>query len=161
MEREEVLRYCQVQGMTMLDVGAGPLASIAARDFGCIVISIDLDHSSLKKELRNIRSEGLDNRVHLVQADASDLPYPDESVDIVISYGALHHCPLPLREGFVTECLRVARKKLCIIEYRPSTFPHGSNFEQVDLRWLESRLREIGTLEILGGEEMDIYSCIK
>ncbi len=161
MERREVLEHCEVRGKTILDVGAGPLACIAASDFGCTVISLDVDRSSLLKEWENLESPELLDRIHFEQADASALPHPDGSVDLVISYGALHHCPLSLREMFVKECFRVSRKRLCIVEYRPATFPHEEDFTPVDLEWLGSILGGMGILQIFAGEEIDIYSCIK
>jgi 2-polyprenyl-3-methyl-5-hydroxy-6-metoxy-1,4-benzoquinol methylase len=35
IERAEILKRCKVENKTVLDIGAGPLAAIAARDFHC------------------------------------------------------------------------------------------------------------------------------
>ena len=162
MEREEVLRICEVRGKTLLDIGAGPLSTIAGKEFNCTVTCIDIEENALKMQRREVRNEGLEGRISLELADASDLPHSDNSFDVVISYGALHHTPLERRERFLLESFRAATDRLCIVEYREDTFPHDEKeFRRVDLDWLECRLSGMGRTEKQCGKDMDAYICFK
>jgi ubiquinone/menaquinone biosynthesis C-methylase UbiE len=162
MEREEALEICMAHGKRILDIGAGPLAIIAAKEFDCFVTCIDVDQIVLKKLLREIGVEGLEDRIDLENADAAHLPFKDNSFDVVSSYGALHHTPVDRRESFIQETFRVAAERLCVLEYKRSAFPHEQHeFQAVDVDWLERRLGELGEVEKRIGKEMDLYICHK
>ncbi len=47
MDRTEVLKLGRATNKSLLDVGAGPLAVIAARDFNCRVTTIDISARAL------------------------------------------------------------------------------------------------------------------
>jgi ubiquinone/menaquinone biosynthesis C-methylase UbiE len=160
MERQEVLERCRVRGSSMLDIGAGPLARMAADNYDCAVVSIDVDREALTNKSREDagRSEG---GIHLFVADASRLPFRDDSFDVVVSYGALHHAPIEIRKEFLEECVRVSKDRICIVEYRRSTFVHRDEHAVVDEEWLLNSLIENGGVVKHQGVEMDLYLCIK
>lgn len=160
MEREELLEICEARGRFLLDIGAGPLAIIAASRYGCRVVNIDIDPEALMRERREIVERGMGENIIFLRADATDLPFIDASFDIVISYGALHHTPVERRERFIQEAFRVTGEKLCIAEYHRRAFPHDeTEFKPVDPSWLEPRLCRLGRIERRSGEEMDVYIC--
>jgi len=162
MEREEVLEICGVHGKSLLDIGAGPLALIAAKRHGCRVTCIDVDQVALERLSKEVVREGLEKMITLERADAADLPYPDSSFDLVISYGALHHTPEARRKSFLLETFRVAAGRLCVLEYRMSAFPQDEHeFGKVDIEWLENILHGLGRTEKRLGKEMDLYMCFK
>jgi len=79
----------KVKNKTLLDIGTGPLATIAARDFNCQVTSIDVSKEAQKEAER----AGLAQEINFEKEDANNLSYQDGAFDVMISYGALHHNP--------------------------------------------------------------------
>ncbi|MCK4492003.1 MAG: class I SAM-dependent methyltransferase [Candidatus Altiarchaeales archaeon] len=161
--RRKVLERGRVKNKTLLDVGAGPLGIIAARDFGCRVTSIDLS----KEKLKEVNEEAVEDGIKGIRfklGDATDLPYSDNSFDVVVSYGTLHHIYLDKRKEFVHEVHRVAKEKLIIAEYTKTAFdlvhPDGE-YKPVGLDWLEEELNSLGKVEKYIGREMNIYVCFK
>ncbi|MFW6117603.1 MAG: class I SAM-dependent methyltransferase [Thermoproteota archaeon] len=164
LDRNRVLEAGGVRGKEMLDIGGGPLAIIAARDFGCYVTTIETSREALEEERGDIVREKLEKRVTLVQGDARYLPYRENSFDVVISYGALHHV-LDEREYFIDEARRVAREKVIIAELYKSFFSayHAGNREckWVDRKWMKKELGKFSKVEKHSGTEMQIYVCFK
>ena len=164
MERNEVLKLGGATGKTLLDVGAGRLALIAAGEFDCEVTTIDISASALQSARGQAIRAGLADRIHFDQQDASDLSYPDNSFDIAISYGALHHAPVGRRERFLRELFRVVRESVIIADFTASEFerlhPRGEH-EPVDHQWLEDCLRGLGATVRHRGRRMNVYICRK
>jgi SAM-dependent methyltransferase len=77
-------------GKVVLDAGCGMgrFAEICA-DFGAEVHAVDL---SLAVEAAQGNLGGRTN-VHIYQADIMNLPFPDQSFDVIYSIGVLHHTP--------------------------------------------------------------------
>ena len=93
-------------GMKVLDVacGTGNLAIPAARQ-GALVTGLDLAANLLEQARARAAAEGLPATFDL--GDAEDLPYPDDSFDVVMSmYGAMF---APRPERVVAELCRVCR----------------------------------------------------
>ncbi len=55
-----------------------------------------------------IAKEHYQNRIALAQYDAQDLPYRENTFDVIILFEAIYY--LPFAEKFVSECRRVLRK---------------------------------------------------
>jgi ubiquinone/menaquinone biosynthesis C-methylase UbiE/uncharacterized protein YbaR (Trm112 family) len=76
----------------VLDVGAGSgRHSYEAHRLGARVIAVDVG-DAIHVARRNLPSE-----VITVQADAEELPFGDETFDLVMAIGVLHHLPDPRR----------------------------------------------------------------
>lgn len=81
-------------------------------------------------------------------ADACNLPYKDESFDIVLCFGVLHHLPRPY-DG-LKECFRVLKKGGLILLREPSdkAFRRGeTEFEEgLNVNELESEISNSGEI---------------
>jgi ubiquinone/menaquinone biosynthesis C-methylase UbiE len=161
-KRVEVLERGRTRGKTLLDIGAGPLSFIATRNFNCKVTNIDISKQALREAEKEAKREKLN--IEFECADATDLPYEDNTFGVVISYATLHHINVGRRKDFVCETYRVAREELVIAEYNKMGFNqvHSmDNYEAVDLDWLEKELNILGRVEKYYSKWMNIYICHK
>lgn len=161
-KRVEALEKGRVKNKTLLDIGVGSLSIIAARDFNCKVTNIDVSKQALEDAEKEARKEKLNIKFEF--ADATDLPYKNNTFDIVICYGALHHIDLNKRINFVHETYRVAREKLIITAYNKIGFNqiHSENsYKSVNLDWLEKELNILGSVEKYFYKLLNIYICHK
>nr|CBH38330.1 hypothetical protein, methyltransferase domain family [uncultured archaeon] len=162
IERAEILKRWQVENKTVLDIGAGPLATIAARDFHCTVTNIDISADALMDAKRDAEDET--ERITFEICDATSLSYQDRSFDVVISYGVLHHIELEKRRKFIQEVYRVSKEKCIIAEFTSEGFDkiHAvSDFKAVDLEWLERELNLLGDVDRYTGLLMNVYVLLK
>lgn len=100
------LKYIQ-PGQKVLEVGCGEgiLAVLMAKK-GAIVTAVDISEKNLEaaKELAN--KEGA--KIEFLKADAENLPFGDNSFDVVVADNALEH--LPDFEKGLAEIKRVSRR---------------------------------------------------
>jgi ubiquinone/menaquinone biosynthesis C-methylase UbiE len=100
-----------LEGLEVLDLGCGvgrltvPLAQRKAR-----VLSLDNSAAMLKACRRNVEEAGVGSYVRYKKGSASDLPFDDESFDVVACVGVLEHLPEEIRSLAVSEMIRVLRK---------------------------------------------------
>jgi SAM-dependent methyltransferase len=100
-------RFGEHRGERVLEVGVG-----AGTDFiqwarnGARAIGIDLTTSGTHLTLERLRLEDLS--APIIQADAERLPLRDESIDVLYSFGVLHHSTNP--ECAFAEAHRVLRR---------------------------------------------------
>ncbi len=162
-DRKKLLEICNARNKTLLDIGVGPLAIIAARDFNCDVTSIDINEDELKKAKQDIIKEKLGNKIHIEKQDATNLSYSDNKFDISISYCAMHHTPMEKREKFISELYRVSKEKIIIAEFNKFGFPHSKDeYKRVDFNWLENELNLLSLkINKYKGRKMNIYICFK
>ena len=161
IERAEILRLGNINNKVLLDVGAGLLAIIAARDFNCTVTNIDVSEDALVDVKRDAEKEGLAGQIVFEYGDATSLSYPNGSFDVVICYGALHHIEPEGRRKCLHELHRVAKEKVIIAEFTPEGFAkfHAfSSYKHVDLDWLELELNSLGEVETYSGTLMNVYT---
>ena len=92
----------------LLDLGTGDgyIARFAAPSVGK-VLALDISGAMLRELERKAQVEGLQN-IETVQGDGCDLPFADNSVDLVTANMYLHHIEEP--EAAISEIGRVLRK---------------------------------------------------
>jgi ubiquinone/menaquinone biosynthesis C-methylase UbiE len=104
----DVARYGTAEHI--LDIGTGPgrLLFALRRVFPASMLTgIDISPAMIAQAKGNIAKSGRDSRITLQAADATALPFPDETFDRVVSTGAFHHWKDPIR--VLTETHRVLR----------------------------------------------------
>lgn len=77
---------------------------------GCDYIGVDIDDFAIQKALANIEKNGLKDKIKILKADARELPFEDESFDIVINEAMLTMLTQVNKEKCVSEYYRVLRK---------------------------------------------------
>lgn len=163
IERAEILKRWEIRNKIVLDIGAGPLAIIAARDFNCTVTNIDISEDAFSDVKRDAEREGVTDRITFERVDATSLSYPDDCFDVVISYGALHHIEIGKRRQCIQEACRVASEKVIVAEFSSKGFRkfHAvSDLKPVALDWLEYELESRGVLDKYYGTQMNVYALL-
>jgi ubiquinone/menaquinone biosynthesis C-methylase UbiE len=126
-------------GMTVLDIGCGTGSHLSLyRKAGCRAFGIDLSPAMLSVARQKLDALSL--------GDASRMPFPDESFDLVTASLVFHEMPAAFRAPVLSEAKRVERKggRLLVTDYCPGPvrFPEGWFFKAF-----------IACIEFLAGEE--------
>jgi ubiquinone/menaquinone biosynthesis C-methylase UbiE len=105
---DDLLRVAPSPGR-VLDLGAGtaliPIALAAAAPHARVT-ALDLAATMLRRGAQNVAEAGLTERVALVVASATALPYRRGDFDVVVSNSLAHHVPEP--GSLLAEIARVA-----------------------------------------------------
>ena len=98
--------YDRFRGREVLEIGVGHGTDLLrfARG-GAVCHGVDITDRHLALTQRNFELHGL--KVDLHKSDATRLPFDDESLDCVYSFGVLHH--IPEIEAVIAEVRRVLR----------------------------------------------------
>jgi ubiquinone/menaquinone biosynthesis C-methylase UbiE len=88
----EAVGFERYAGRTLLEIGCGLATDLAqfARH-GTRVVGLDLTPRGVALARGRFRAEGLSGA--FLVGDAERLPFPDASLDVVYSFGVLHHTP--------------------------------------------------------------------
>ncbi|MEG9499671.1 class I SAM-dependent methyltransferase [Mannheimia indoligenes] len=87
----------------------GTTAIQLAKQFECQIIGIDLDEDTLEKARENIKDQEVEHLVQVQKANATKLPFEDESFDIVINEAMLTMLPQEVKEKAIREYFRVLK----------------------------------------------------
>lgn len=80
-----------------------------ASRFGCHVYAIDMDKGALRVAQANIHAAGLSNKIQLIEANATRLPFPDNTFDVVINEAMLTMYADKAKTKLVREYCRVLK----------------------------------------------------
>jgi phosphatidylethanolamine/phosphatidyl-N-methylethanolamine N-methyltransferase len=125
-------------GAKVLEVGAGTGTSFPAYPTHCEVTGIDLAPDMLARAERKIRENGW-THLTVIEMNALDLDFPDNSFDYVMAFHVVTVVPDPVR--MIAEAKRVCKPggKIIIVNHFTSDFPLlGTLTEALDpvTRWL-------------------------
>lgn len=85
-------QFASSAGLRVLEIGVGMGADYEQwLKSGAIATGLDLSESSVRRARQRCEQAGL--KSDLRRADAEHLPFPDDSFDMVYSYGVMHHSP--------------------------------------------------------------------
>jgi ubiquinone/menaquinone biosynthesis C-methylase UbiE len=116
---------------TILDLGSGTgylSIEVAKRRPGLQAYGIDLSRQMVK--IARCHAEGVENAT-FVYGNAAKLPFRDDSIDLVISTGSLHHWKMPGR--VFDECYRVLKpgEEAWIYDGCPDVFKNQSDRRRI------------------------------
>ena len=105
-EKEWLRRRCR-PGVRVLDYccGSGENGIMAAR-LGATVVGIDISPEGIENAQMNAERAGVGERCSYEVMDGENMTFPDDSFDVIVVYGALHHVDL---DRAMSECRRVLR----------------------------------------------------
>ena len=95
-----------------LDLGTGPARIpilLAQQKLEIEITAVDLSAQMLVVARRRVAEVELSARIHLRQADAKNLPFPDQHFDGIFSNSIIHHIPEPIE--VIHEVWRVLQPK--------------------------------------------------
>ena len=106
---QDVLRHCKPNKGFWVDLGAGkgPVALALIEAAGNPVVMVDPDKEAMAEGLQTARGKGVADRLSAVVGTAEDLPFPDNSVDLVVSRGSIFFWEDPVKG--LQEVYRVLR----------------------------------------------------
>jgi len=98
-------QFQSAQGLRVLEIGVGMGADyLEWLKAGALATGVDLSQASIERARQRCEQAGFHPDLRV--ADAEQLPFPDNSFDVVYSYGVMHHSPDTAR------CLREAWRVL-------------------------------------------------
>jgi arsenite methyltransferase len=149
----EILDGLRLRGdETLLDMGCGRGAVLLAaakllpngRAVGVDIWRADQTDNSQQNTLRNAELEGVADRVEVRTGDITDLPFDDNSVDVIVSSLVVHNIPsAEARAKAISEAARVLRPggKLALVDI----FYTNHYARQLrELGWTDARRRNLG-----------------
>ncbi len=95
----------------ILDIGTGPgrlLVELRKVFPKSSLAGVDISLPMVEQARKNIHAYGYENDIEVLAANANCLPYADESFDLVISTGSLHHWKDPVNA--LAEAFRVTKR---------------------------------------------------
>ena len=94
------------RGRKVLEVGCGAGTDLARfAKGGALVSGVDLSSAAIELARQNFEQQGLD--ADLREGDGEQLPYPDDSFDLVYAHGVVQYTSGP--QALVDECRRVLK----------------------------------------------------
>ncbi|GAB3427518.1 class I SAM-dependent methyltransferase [Flindersiella endophytica] len=165
MVSNDVLKAEPAHGAAVLDAGCGPgriLRLIAGKRTDLDLHGVDLAQGMITEAEAAAERAGLAGRMSFTRADLADLPYADDSFDLVISNASMHHWERV--EPIVPELARVLRPggEIRIYDVRgvdpepfltasAEAFP-GAEIDRTLLRfgWLPIRLMQLLRVRTVG-----------
>ena len=88
---EKLLPFINVkekQNFLEVGCGSGVVSKHVAKKYLLNVTGVDIDPEQIKLAQENI--DDIPN-IHFLEVDATNLPFPDNDFDIVLSFGVMHH----------------------------------------------------------------------
>jgi ubiquinone/menaquinone biosynthesis C-methylase UbiE len=131
--------------------GSGAMAAEILQKFPAVRLTVT-DYDQAMLETARTRLSEFDERVTVRQADATQLPFPDDSFDTVVSFIMLHH--VIDWEAAIAEAIRVLRSGGSLIGYDllaswPMRLLHqaeGSRHRMMHMHELCQELRRLPTI---------------
>ncbi|MBD2127309.1 methyltransferase domain-containing protein [Microcoleus sp. ZQ-A2] len=137
----ETMEFAKHSGKKLLEIGAGigtDLCQFALN--GADVTDVDLSAGHLELAKENFRLRGLTG--NFIHQDAEDLPFDNNSFDVVYSNGVIHHTPNTIQ--LVKEIYRVLKPggKVIIMVYAENSLHYWRSL--------------VGNLGLMKGELVDV-----
>ena len=152
-------KYCHNKDILEVACGTGQGLGYLSK------ISKSLNAGDYSEKILKIAQEHYGNRIALRQFDAQNMPYKDNSLDVIILFEAIYY--LPSAEKFISDCRRVLRDggKVLIAtankdlyDFSPSPYSY-KYYGVVELKELFTK--QGFTVEFYGNTQVDTLSLLQ
>lgn len=95
---QHIRNYCSAG--YLLDIGTGPgrlLVALHNTSPDMRLAGIDISRAMIAGARKNVKSSGLHGVIEIREGAAAMIPFPDNTFDIVVSTGTIHHWKDPIR----------------------------------------------------------------
>jgi ubiquinone/menaquinone biosynthesis C-methylase UbiE len=129
--------------------GNGSLAIRAAKAGAKQTIGIDLSSVSISNARQNAAKEHLSEKTFFVQADCENTGLPDESIDVVICSGMLHHLDLSYAFPELRRILAPGGRILCVeaLDYNPLIKLYRYFTPEMRTEWEKAHILDLSDIE--------------
>lgn len=139
-------------GRVVLDYacGNGALTRKAAADGAALAVGIDISEVSIRGAAEQAREAGLVGRTRFLQRDCEQTLLPDESFDMCLCLGMLHH--IDLAKGFpeLARLMRAGGRILCVeaLGYNPLIRAYRRLTPQLRTAWEKDHILTYRELDL-------------
>jgi len=140
MVAKDIIDHCD-RG-SILDIGTGPgwlLLKLNALSSDLQITGSDISPTMVDRARQNLAAAGLQDRIAVVQNEGNHLPFADNTFEIVVSTGSIHHWKKP--EVMLNDCYRVLKQGGCALMYDIVSDPPTEARKEIS--------REFGSLNAL------------
>jgi demethylmenaquinone methyltransferase/2-methoxy-6-polyprenyl-1,4-benzoquinol methylase len=121
MRNEVVNAFPAGEGISVLDIGCGTGTQLEIyQKAGCQITGVELSPAML-----DVAKAKLGKSARLYMADGSQMPFPDESFDLIVAFFIIHEMAGSMRGPVMSEAKRVMKKKgrFLVIDYYLGPIP--------------------------------------
>ncbi|KKS22298.1 MAG: Demethylmenaquinone methyltransferase [Candidatus Roizmanbacteria bacterium GW2011_GWC2_41_7] len=99
----------------MLDIGCGfgEIDVLLAQNTNFEIIGFDIAKEAVLIAKANVKKAGLENRVEIKEGDVYNLHYPDNSFDVIVSFGYVSAATFPGRQKEIARILKPGGILVC------------------------------------------------
>lgn len=140
-------------GVKVLDFGCGNGENgIYAARCGAEVIGIDISPEGVENANLNAKQAGVDDHCRFEAMDGENMTFSDNSFDLAVEYGALHHVDLDMAMIELNRVLKPNGEMLCVEALRHNPLIHCYRKKTPHLRteWETEHILGVESLTIVG-----------
>lgn len=140
------------EGLKVIDFACGNGENgIFAAQHGCDVIGIDISPEGIENANNNAKEIGVSDRADFKVMDGENMSFDDNTFDLGVEYGALHHVDLDIALAELARVLKKDSQMICIEALRHNPLIHWYRKRTPHLRteWEVEHILGVESLEIM------------
>jgi len=118
---------------------------------GAITTAIDISPEGIENSIKNAEKMGVSDKVDCLVMDGENMTFDDNTFDLGIEYGALHHVDLDVTLKELGRVLKPGSKMLCLEALRHNPLIHAYRKRTPHLRteWEVEHILGVESLEVM------------
>lgn len=143
--------YCSSPDLKVLDFACGSGENgIYAATCGAEVVGIDISPEGVENATNNAKKFNMSESCKFIEMDGEEMSFEDNSFDVGVEYGALHHVDLDKALSELSRVIKPKGKMMCLEAMRHNPLIHNYRKRTPHLR------TEWEVEHILGVESFDV-----
>lgn len=139
-------------GKKILDFACGNGENaIYAASLGCDCVGIDISPEGVSNAIKNANLVGVSKRCKFIAMDGENMTFKDNTFDLGVEYGALHHVELEVALSELARVLKPNGEMICVEALRHNPLIHWYRKRTPHLRteWEVDHILGIESLEVM------------